>query len=142
MLQAQMDGLIADHLKAERAGDSAGCVRMYTDDVIHDVVGSPAGPLQGPAAARGFYDMLGQSIATDRMDVNHCWYGDDFCVIEHQWHGSVPGEFLGIPGNGRRITFRVLHVWEFKDDRICRENVWLDGNSIVSQLTAPEPSAV
>jgi hypothetical protein len=33
-------------------------------------------------------------------------------------------------------------VWEFKDDRICRENVWLDGNSIVSQLTAPEPSAV
>jgi steroid delta-isomerase-like uncharacterized protein len=142
MLQAQMDRLIADHLKAEKAGDSAGCVLMYTDDVIHDVVGSPTGPVRGPEAARGFYDMLHRSIATDRMDVSRSWYGDDFCVIEHQWQGTVPGEFLGIPGNGRRVSFRMLHVWEFKHDRICRENVWLDGNAIVSQLTAPEPSAV
>jgi hypothetical protein len=71
---------------------------MYTDDVIHDVVGSPAGPLHGPDAARGFYDMLTQNIKTEQMDVLHAWYGPDVCVIEHQWTGTVPGEFLGIPG--------------------------------------------
>ena len=41
--------------------------------------------------------------------------------------------------NGRRISFRLLHVWEFADERISRENVWLDGGNIVAQLTAPEP---
>jgi predicted ester cyclase len=76
---------------------------------------------------------------TQRMDVNRAWYGDDFCVIEHQWHGPVTGEFLGVPGNGRWISFRILHIWEFKDGKISRENVWLDGGSIVEQLTAGEP---
>jgi hypothetical protein len=30
----------------------------------------------------------------------------------------------------------MLHVWDFKDGRISRENIWLDGNAIVAQLTA------
>ena len=50
--------------------------------------------------------------------------------------GTVPGEFLGIAGHGRRISFRLLHVWEFKTGRISRENVWLDSAAIVAQLTA------
>jgi hypothetical protein len=39
------------------------------------------------------------------------YYGDDFCVIEHEWQGTVPGSFLGVPGNGRHITFRMLHTY-------------------------------
>ena len=140
MQREDMNRLIEQHLTAEKAGNPAGCVAMYTDDVIHDVVGSPAGPLHGPDAARGFYEMLMQNIKTEQMDVRHAWYGPDFCVIEHQWNGTVPGEFLGIPGHGRPISFRMLHVWEFTDGRMSRENVWLDGNAIVTQLTAPQPA--
>ena len=138
MERIEMDRLIEQHLDAEKAGDPARCVAMYSDDVVHDVVGSPLGPLHGPDAARRFYEFLTQNIRTERMDVNHAWYGDDFCVIEHQWHGPVDGEFLGIPGNGRYISFRMLHLWEFKDGRMSRENVWLDGGSIIAQLTAPD----
>ncbi|RDI75332.1 SnoaL-like polyketide cyclase [Gaiella occulta] len=138
MERSEMDRLIGEHLAAEKAGDPVGCVAMYTDDVVHDVVGMPSGPLTGVEAARGFYQFLTQNIKTERMDVNRTWYGEDFCVIEHQWHGPVTGEFLGVPGHGREISFRMLHVWEFKDDRISRENVWLDGGAIMAQLTAPE----
>ena len=74
------------------------------------------------------------------MDVNRAWYGEDHCTVEHQWHGTVPGEFLGVPGHGREISFRMLHVFEFRDGRISRENVWLDGGGIVAQLTT-EPEA-
>jgi steroid delta-isomerase-like uncharacterized protein len=136
MTPAEMNNLIEQHIAAETAGDSDGAVAMYTDDVVHDVVGSPDGPLHGPEAAKGFYEFLIANISTERMDVTNARYGDDFCVIEHQWTGTVPGEFLGIPGNGRRISFRMLHVWDFKDARISRENIWLDGNAIVAQLTA------
>lgn len=75
------------------------------------------------------------------MTPTHSYYGDDFCVVEHDWTGTVPGTFLGIPGYGRRITFRMLHVWEFRNGRISRENVWLDGGGIVEQLTAPAANA-
>jgi steroid delta-isomerase-like uncharacterized protein len=142
MKRAAMDRLIEQHLNAEKAGDVTGCVAMYTEDVVHDVVGSPTGSLRGAEAARGFYATLTQNIRTERMEVNRAWYGDDFCVIEHQWTGTVPGEFLAIRGAGRKISFRMLHVWEFKDDRISRENVWLDGSAIVAQLTAPGTAAV
>lgn len=142
MERREMDRLIEQHLTAEKAGNPEGSVAMYTDDVVHDVVGSPLGVLKGPDAAQQFYGWLTKNIHTEQMDVNRAWYGDDFCVIEHQWHGTVPGEFMGIAGNGRRISFRMLHVWEFKDRAMSRENVWLDGGSIIQQLNVPQAEAV
>lgn len=140
MNREQMDRLIDEHLQAEKASDPGRCVAMYTDDVIHDVVGSPFGALQGPEAARRFYEFLTANMRTEQMKPSNSWYGDDFCVIEHEWTGTVPGEFAGIPGNGRRISFRLLHVWEFKDGRMSRENVWLDSGAIIDQLTAAAPA--
>jgi steroid delta-isomerase-like uncharacterized protein len=133
-----MNELIERHLAAERAGDPVGSVAVYTEDVEHDVVGFPTGPVQGKEAAQNFYEYLSGNVKTESMDVAHEYYGDDLCVIEHDTTGTVPGEFLGVPGNGRRITFRLLHVWEFKDGLISRENVWLDGGSVMAQLMAPD----
>jgi hypothetical protein len=42
---------------------------------------------------------------------------------------------LGLPGHGRRIGFRILHVFEFRDGPLSRENLWLDSAAIVSQLS-------
>jgi steroid delta-isomerase-like uncharacterized protein len=136
MQREEMDRLIEQHLKAEAAGDTPGAVAVYTDDVVHDVVGWPAGPMHGRDGAKTFYGELVQSINTEEMEPVRRYYGPDFAVIEHVWRGTVPGSFLGVPGNGKRIAFRLLHVWEFRDDRISRENVWLDGGAVVAQLTA------
>ncbi|MBO0681611.1 MAG: nuclear transport factor 2 family protein [Candidatus Dormibacteraeota bacterium] len=134
MDRKEMDELIARHLAAENVGDAAGCVAMYTDDVEHDVVGAPHGPLHGPQAAQGFYDYLTANVRAEEMVPTRAYYGDDFCVTEHSWTGTVPGQFFGVAGHGRRITFRMLHVWEFRDGLISRENVWLDGAGINAQL--------
>jgi ketosteroid isomerase-like protein len=56
MKPEEMDHLIETHLEAEKAGDTAKAVSMYTEDVEHDVVGAPHGPLHGKEAAQGFYD--------------------------------------------------------------------------------------
>lgn len=135
MTREEMDRLIEEHISAEIAGDTAGCVAMYTDDVEHDVVGAPHGPLRGREDAQAFYESLTTNIKTERMTPTRSYYGDEFCVKEHDWSGTVPGEFLGFPGEGRRIEFRLLHVWEFRDGRISRENVWLDGGAIAAQLS-------
>jgi steroid delta-isomerase-like uncharacterized protein len=142
MTKAEMDRLIEIHLEAERVADTAKAVSVYTEDVEHDVVGAPHGPLRGKEAAQGFYDQLVRDIQTETMVPVHSYYGDDFCVIEHEWTGTVPGAFLGVPGNGRPISFRLLHIWEFEDGLISRENVWLDGGSIIAQLTADAEQAV
>jgi len=137
-----MDRLIDAHIAAETAGDPEAAISMYTDDVEHDVVGFPTGPVHGKVAAHAFYEYLVNAVKTETMVPTRRYYGDDFCVIEHEWRGNVPGNFLGVSGNGRHITFRMLHVWEFADGRIRRENVWLDGGAIVAQLTAPASEAI
>ena len=137
MEPAQMDRLIKEHLAGEAAGDPDASVAVYTDDVEHDVVGAPHGPLHGRDAARGFYDQLARDISTESMTPTRTYHGPNFCVTEHQWTGTVQGQFLGIPGHGRRVSFRMLHIWEFRDGRISRENLWLDGGSAAAQLTAP-----
>ena len=138
MNEQRMKELIEQHIAAEIAGDTAGAVSVYTDDVEHDVIGSPTGPLHGPAAAQEFYDHLAAELDTERMIPKREQYGNDFCVVEHEATGVVKEAFMGIPGNGRRVTFRMLHVWDFKDDAISREQVWLDGAAIVAQLTAEQ----
>lgn len=130
----RMKELIDHHIKAEVAGDSAGAVSVFTDDVVHDVVGSPTGPLHGPVAAQGFYDHLISTLNTELMVPTREQFGPDFCVVEHDCTAVINGEFMGIAGDGKRVTFRMLHVWDFKDDGISRENVWLDGGSIAAQL--------
>jgi len=133
---SSMETLIERHIKAEMAGDVDGAVAVYGSDVVHDVVGFPTGPVEGVDGARGFYDYLTGNFSNEQMDVVWKRHGDDFCVMEHVCTGTVPGVFLGVPGHGKRVSFRMLHVWEFAGDVITREQVWLDGGSIVAQLTA------
>lgn len=60
--------------------------------------------------------------------------------MEHDGTGTVAGEFLGAPGSDQRITFRLLHVWDLRDGVISRENVWLDGASVIGRLTTSDLS--
>ena len=136
MHREEMDRLIDTHIAAEIAGDVAAAIAVYTPDATHDVVGWPTGPTTGPDGARDFYEALIADFTTETMKRTSAHYGEDFCVTEHQTTGTVPGAFLGIPGQGRRISFRMLHVWEFRDGAISRENIWLDSGAIVAQLSA------
>lgn len=132
---AQMTALIAEHLDREVAGDAAGAVAVYTADVEHDMVGSPMGVLHGPDAAQQLYEHLISDLEVTRMAKVREGFGADFAVIEHVVDATVPGTFLGYEGRGRGVHFRMLHIFDFRDDMISRENVWLDGASIAHQLT-------
>lgn len=132
---SDMQALVQSHLKAEGAGDVDGAVAVYTDDIEHDVVGFPGGPGQGIDHARAFYTQLIQDFRTESEAPRRTLHGEDFMVLDQDMTGTVTGQMLGIAGNGKRITFRILHVFEFKNGAISRENVWLDGGSIVAQLT-------
>jgi steroid delta-isomerase-like uncharacterized protein len=143
MTPEEIDRLVEAHVVAEKAGDFGAAVAMYTDDIEHDVVGSPGGPLRGPDAAAHRYERLQKDMEQDEMVRTRTLYGEDFCVIEHEATWRVVGQFAGIPGHGRQVRFRMLHIFEFRDGRISRENVWRDSAGIIAQLNeTPAPAAV
>jgi steroid delta-isomerase-like uncharacterized protein len=137
MERAEMIALVERHLKAEGAGDVDGAVAVYTEDIEHEDIGMPGGPVTGKAAAREFYQHLTANFRTEGEEARHRYFDGDTMILEQRMTGTVIGEMLGIPGNGRRVSFGILHVFDFRDGLISREQVWLDSGSIVAQLTAP-----
>ena len=130
-----MKSLVSRHLRAEGMGDVDGAIEVYTDDIEHDVVGFPGSPSHGKDGARKFYEELTSNFRTEGEEVLHRYLTDDSMILEQMMTGAVIGSMLGLPGHGRRISFRIMHVFEFRDGLISRENVWLDTAAIVSQLS-------
>jgi len=137
MTPEDMEALIQAHIEAEGNGDAEAAVAMYTDDIEHDAVGWPGGPAYGVPAALDRYRQLLKDFRSEKEERTHTYYAENAATVEDLVTGVVTGSMLGIPGNGRRITFRLLHIFEFRDGKISRENVWLDGAAIAAQLTAP-----
>ncbi|TLY52726.1 MAG: ester cyclase [Gammaproteobacteria bacterium] len=134
----QFDRMIDRHFRFEAENDVNGVLSTMVDDVEHDVVGSPTGPLRGQQAARGFYDALFADLSGESVTTLRRHYGPDFVVDESLWEGTAPGTPFGISGDGRRLAFRLLHVFDMAPDgKIKRENVWIDLASILQQLQAP-----
>lgn len=82
MKPQEMDRLVEGHIAAEAAGDTAGAVAMYAEDVEHDAVSAPHGPLHGKEAAQGFYEHLTSAVSTEEMVPARRYYGEGFCVYE------------------------------------------------------------
>jgi steroid delta-isomerase-like uncharacterized protein len=135
MQQDDMIELVLRHFRAEGSGDIEGAVAVYTDDIEHDAVGFPGSPRRGKDAAREFYKILCANFLETGEDITHQYATDEALVIESTIRGKVIGALLGLPGNGKEIAFRMLHVFEFRDGLISRENVWIDSAAIVAQLS-------
>jgi steroid delta-isomerase-like uncharacterized protein len=132
---SRMQRLVDIHMTAENHGDIDGAVAVYTDDVEHDVVGFPSGPSRGKDAARNFYAYLTANFRSESWDVLRQYFADDAMVLEQLMTGTVIGSLLGLPGNRRRISLRMMHVFEFRDGLISRENIWLDTAAVADQLS-------
>lgn len=98
-------------------------------------MGWTGGPVHGKDAAREFYRQLTASFRTEQEQPTHRYLAEDAMTPDQMMTGTATGMFLGLPGNSRRITFRILHVFEFRDALIGRENVWVDLAAIQQQLS-------
>ena len=130
-----MDRKLDEHFGFEARDDVDGVLATLAPDVEHDIVGWPAGPTRGRAAARPFYEALFADLSDSKVECLRRLYGADFLVDESLWRGKAPGKPFGLDGKGRPLEFRLLHVVEFADNGdIKRENVWVDMGAIVRQL--------
>jgi hypothetical protein len=131
----EMDAKIDEHFRYECSDDVEGVLATLVEDATHDVVGWPAGPSQGRDAARVFYERMFADLSESTVTPIRRLYGDGFLIDESLWRGRAPGCPFGLEGNGRSVSFRLLHVMEFTEDgHIQKEQVWLDLASIIQQL--------
>ncbi len=136
MTPDEMNQVIEEHFRAEQRGDTEGTLATFTDDVVHDVVGRSQNPLVGKDAVRAFYASLFEDLAFEKFSSMHRYFGDNFAVDDAMVDARVLRSPQGAPGEERRLQFRFLHVFEFRDGMISRENAWQDETAIQRQLAS------
>ncbi|GAO05005.1 nuclear transport factor 2 family protein [Anaeromyxobacter sp. PSR-1] len=138
MTRDEMDRLVNRHFQQEAQDDLEGVLSTFTEDLQHRCVGSTCGPLSGKEAARGFYRRLFADLRGEGVRPIARRYGEDFLVDEAEWTGTVAdASFCGLAGWSGRATFRMLHVFELRGERISREELWFDVAALRAQLAPP-----
>lgn len=136
MTRQQMDELVDRHFAFEATDDVDGVLASLADEVHHEVVPSPMGSQSNKEGIRAFYEMLFANLRGEGVTPVRRLYGDDFLVDESIWHGEVvDGRPFMLDGMSGKVSFRLLHVFELREYRIAREQVWCDVTSLQRQLT-------
>ena len=132
---AELDRIIDEHFGYEATDDVDGVVATLADQVEHEVVPSPVGAQTDKRDIRSYYRMLFASLEGERVETLRRYYGDDFVIDETLWHGRVrDGRPFLCDGKSGPVSFRLLHVFEVREGKIAREQVWCDLAAIQRQL--------
>ena len=137
MSREQMDRAVNEHFGYEAADDLDGVMASLADDVEHEIVPSPVGAQTDKAGIRAYYATLFKALKGDGVTPIKRYYGEDFLIDETLWNGESfdGGPFL-CDGRSGKASFRLLHIFEFRDGKISREQAWCDLAAIQRQLGA------
>jgi ketosteroid isomerase-like protein len=137
-----MDRAISEHFGFEAADDLDGVMASLATEVEHEIVPSPVGAQHDKQGIRAYYAMLFESVRGHGVTPLRRYYGEDFMVDETMWHGEIlDGRPFLCDGLSGAVSFRLLHLFEFRDGKIAREQAWCDLAAIQQQLGARPPSA-
>jgi uncharacterized protein len=79
--------------------------------------------------------LLFGSIRGESVEPLRRYHGDNVLIDESLWHGRIDdGSPFLCDGRSGEVSFRLLHVFEFRDGKIGREQVWCDLAAIQRQL--------
>ncbi len=135
MRQEDMDRAVDEHFMFEASDDLDGVMASLADEVEHEIIPSPVGIQNDRDRVRAYYAALFEAVKGESVTPIRRFYGADFVVDETMWHGRIAdGAPFLCPGKSGKVDFRLLHIFEFRDGRISREQAWCDLAAIQRQL--------
>jgi ketosteroid isomerase-like protein len=130
-----MDRAVEEHFRYEAADDVDGVMASLSDDVEHEVIPSPFGKLTDREQIRAYYEMNFAAIKGESVTPLRRLYGEDFLVDETLWRGRFDdGAPVMLEGQSGDVSFRLLHIFCFRDGKIVSEQAWADLAAIQAQL--------
>jgi steroid delta-isomerase-like uncharacterized protein len=132
--RTKLDLLVDTYLHALRDGDVETALSTLADDVELDLVGSALDSIRGRDAVRAHHLSEFANTMHERDVPLRRLYGPSFVVDELIWEGRITGRVGRLIGNGRRVSHRVLRIFEVRDGRVARQSVYTDFAAITRQL--------
>jgi predicted ester cyclase len=83
---------------------------------------------------RAFYTQLSDNLLIDTYTTTRRIVGANSVWEEGIIQAKATGSPFGRAGGGRDVTYRLNHLFEFRDGLVSREFAFVDLSSIVDQL--------
>jgi uncharacterized protein len=132
--RATADLLIDTYLHAIRAADIETALSTLADGVELDLVGSTPSSIRGKEAVRAHHlEEFANTIHERDVHLRRL-HGPGFVVDELVWEGRITGRVGSLVGNGRRVSQRILRIFEVRDGQVARESIYADYAAISRQL--------
>ena len=124
--------LLARHEEAYRLRDARALAANYAQDAS---VSSPMFPhANGRAAIEHSYNSLFRVFPDWAMAFDYPCIDGERAMVVCRIRGTQQGEFMGLPGSGKRLEFDCVLSFEFKDGLILRERRIYDFTGLLIQL--------
>ena len=125
------------YLEALIAPDPSGIDSTVTPDVrCHEL--EAMGLPRGREGLKMFRQQVNAAIPDEHVFVAAVRFeGDDVIDADLNMSATAVGEFMGIPGRGRKIRFDVHERVRFVDGKLAERRAQVDFEDIKRQLTAP-----
>jgi steroid delta-isomerase-like uncharacterized protein len=107
---------------------------LFTDDYVNEAAlpGTPPGP-EGQAEVN---KRLWSAFPDARFEVEHVAEEGNTVLCVGTMSGTHEGELFGIPGSGRKITWRQCHVITVRDGRASAHQGIRDDLGLLRQMGA------
>ncbi len=132
---SSLDAVVDRYLSALNATDIEAIVSILTTDVEHEQIGAVKDAAHGIAAVRARFAQQFVGARFERDVPLRRLYGNGFVVDERIWEGQVTGHIGHIDAASRRVSQRVLHVFELRGERVARVTVYQDLAAVMRQLS-------
>ena len=124
--------LVARHQEAYRLRDPKSLAANYAQEAT---VSSPMFPrAQGRAAIEHSFSKLFTVFPDWEMTFEAPCVSDNRAMQMCKVRGTQKGEFMGLPGTGKRLEFDCVLSFEFADGLIVRERRIYDFTGLLIQL--------
>lgn len=124
--------LMGERSQAWKRRDAAALAAGYADDAV---VTSPMFPrAEGRAAIQRSFESLFRVFPDWEIEAEEPCISGQRVMQPCRVRATQRGEFMGLPGTGRRMEFECVLIFDFEDGLIVRERRIYDFTGVLIQL--------
>jgi steroid delta-isomerase-like uncharacterized protein len=129
-LRQRREAIVRQHADAENRHDVEATIATFHQP-RYEVNGVPS---DGEAAVRELLQGLMNGFPDLHADIGKIRHADDAVFGESVITGTHEGEWAGILPTRRRVEVPVAAIFEFDEDRLLCEKVYMDFAAVLTQI--------
>jgi steroid delta-isomerase-like uncharacterized protein len=106
---------------------------LFTSDFIEHVRRPPGVPA-GVAGFKQFVIMVRSAFPDFRYTVEDTVEDGDTVVVRVSAHGTMKGDFMGMPASGKEATWQEIHMARLRNDKVVEHWACIDQLGMLQQL--------